>query len=216
MRTEAAGASRKATTGAGAQSAGRRGAAAAADPAYSPAWAPRFRAKCPPSRLPAFLVRECFFFFLFGGPYSLHILMQLFEHCCVHCKIQGQVSAQPPARLSGEGMLFLKNKFSCLGYEFCVVCKILMYFFGFQCWVGRSHGILMWIRIWIRGSMPLWLMDPDPAIFFIDLQDANKKLIKKKFFCSFLFEGTFSSFFKDKKSKRRHKAVGIKVLLLFA
>ncbi len=23
----------------------------------------------------------------------------------------------------------------------------------------------------------LWLMDPDPAIFFIDLQDANKKLI---------------------------------------
>jgi hypothetical protein len=49
-------------------------------------------------------------------------------------------------------------------------------------------------------------MDPDPAIFVIDLQDANKKLI----FCLFLFEGTFTSFFKDKKSKRSHKTVGIK------
>jgi hypothetical protein len=32
--------------------------------------------------------------------------------------------------------------------------------------------------------------DPDPAIFVINLQDANKKLIKKKFFCLLLFEGT--------------------------
>jgi hypothetical protein len=45
--------------------------------------------------------------------------------------------------------------------------------------------------------------DPDPAIFVIDLQDANKKLIFSKFFCLFLFEGTFKS----------HKTVGIKVLL---
>jgi hypothetical protein len=37
-------------------------------------------------------------------------------------------------------------------------------------------------------------MDPDPAIFVIDLQDASKKLL--------LFEGTYTSFFKDKKSKR--------------
>ncbi len=29
-------------------------------------------------------------------------------------------------------------------------------------------------------------MDPDPAIFVIDLKDANKKLILKKFFCLFL------------------------------
>jgi hypothetical protein len=48
----------------------------------------------------------------------------------------------------------------------------------------------------------------DPAIFVTDLQDANKKLIDKKFFCLL-----FSSFFKDKKSKRNHKAVGIKVFL---
>ncbi len=33
-------------------------------------------------------------------------------------------------------------------------------------------------------------LKPDPAIIVIDLQDANKKLIKKKFFCLLLFEGT--------------------------
>jgi hypothetical protein len=54
-------------------------------------------------------------------------------------------------------------------------------------------------------------MDPDPAIFALDLQDANKQLISKKFFCLLLFEGKFTSFFK--KSKRRHKTLGIKVFL---
>ncbi len=60
------------------------------------------------------------------------------------------------------------------------------------------HDILVWIR------------NPDPAIFVIDLQDANKKTF---FSCLLLFEGTFKSFFKDKKSKRSHKTVGIKVFL---
>jgi hypothetical protein len=55
--------------------------------------------------------------------------------------------------------------------------------------------------------------DPDPAILVIDLQDANKKLIFLKSFCLLLFEGTFTSFFKDKKSKKSLKAVGIKVFL---
>jgi hypothetical protein len=60
-------------------------------------------------------------------------------------------------------------------------------------------------------------MDPDPAIFVINLQDANKKRTFLEFFRLLLFEGTFTSFFKDKKSKRSHKTVGIKVLLtLFA
>jgi hypothetical protein len=41
-------------------------------------------------------------------------------------------------------------------------------------------------------------MVPDPAIFVIDLQDANKKLIFYfYFFCYLLFEGTFTSFFKE-------------------
>jgi hypothetical protein len=39
--------------------------------------------------------------------------------------------------------------------------------------------------------------DPDPAFFVIDLKDA-----KKQFFCLLLFEGTFTSFFKDKKSQK--------------
>jgi hypothetical protein len=57
-------------------------------------------------------------------------------------------------------------------------------------------------------------MDPDPSLFIIDLQDANKKLILlTKFFCILLFEGTFTSFFKYKKSKRSHKTVEIKVFL---
>jgi hypothetical protein len=34
-------------------------------------------------------------------------------------------------------------------------------------------------------------LDPDPSIFVINLQDANKKIIIKKFFCLLLFEGTF-------------------------
>jgi hypothetical protein len=58
-------------------------------------------------------------------------------------------------------------------------------------------------------------LDPDPAIFVINLQNANKKLIFKQFFCVLLFEGTFTSFFKDKKSKRSHKTVGINVCLSF-
>ena len=45
-------------------------------------------------------------------------------------------------------------------------------------------------------------MDPDPAIFVIDLQDADKKTnFLRKFFCLLLFEGTFTPFFKDKKAK---------------
>jgi hypothetical protein len=56
--------------------------------------------------------------------------------------------------------------------------------------------------------------DPDPSIFIIDLQDANKKQIfLTKFFCILLFEGTLTSFFKDKMSKRSHKTVEIKVFL---
>jgi hypothetical protein len=43
--------------------------------------------------------------------------------------------------------------------------------------------------------------DPDPAIFVIDLQVANKELILFLFFCLLLFEGTFTLFFKEEKSK---------------
>jgi hypothetical protein len=55
-------------------------------------------------------------------------------------------------------------------------------------------------------------MYPDPAIFVIDLQDANKKLKLKKFFCLSLSEDNFS---KIKSHKEVTKRVGIKVFLLF-
>ena len=45
--------------------------------------------------------------------------------------------------------------------------------------------------------------DPDPAIFVIDLQDPKLKTnFEKKFFCLLLFEGAFTSFFKDKNRKQ--------------
>jgi hypothetical protein len=44
--------------------------------------------------------------------------------------------------------------------------------------------------------------DPDPAIFVSDLQGVNKKyfFFSYFFFWLLLFEGTFTSFFKDEKS----------------
>jgi hypothetical protein len=57
--------------------------------------------------------------------------------------------------------------------------------------------------------------DPDPAIFVIDLPKMpTKSKFFKKFFCLLLFEAMYI-IFKDKKSKRSHKAVGIKVFLTF-
>jgi hypothetical protein len=45
-------------------------------------------------------------------------------------------------------------------------------------------------------------MDPDPAIFIIDLQDASKKLIFNTIFSAYYFLKVHLDFFKDKKSKR--------------
>jgi hypothetical protein len=61
----------------------------------------------------------------------------------------------------------------------------------------------------------LVLIDPDPAIFVIDLP---KMPTKNKFFKVFLlitFWRYMYIIFKDKKSKRIHKAVGMKVFLTF-
>jgi len=54
---------------------------------------------------------------------------------------------------------------------------------------------------------------PDPALFVSDLKDANQRKFFSKFLCLSLFEGTFLSYFKDKKSSRSHKTVEIKVFL---
>jgi hypothetical protein len=60
--------------------------------------------------------------------------------------------------------------------------------------------------------------DPDPAIFVIDLQDANKKLNLKKFFCLLLSEGVhLHHFSKIKSPKEVTKRLGIKgFLTIFA
>jgi hypothetical protein len=44
-------------------------------------------------------------------------------------------------------------------------------------------------------------MDPDPAIFVINLYDANKNLFFSKCFCLLLFEGKFTYFSKIKSQK---------------
>jgi hypothetical protein len=81
-------------------------------------------------------------------------------------------------------------------------------------WIFFHHDSFLFILEisvadpWYFGVDPdadpcLWLMDPDPdpAIFVIDLQDASKKLIFFVIFCLLLFEGTFTSFFKEKSQK---------------
>ncbi len=74
---------------------------------------------------------------------------------------------------------------------------------------------------WIRGSMPLTNGSGfgcgSGSCYFRHWpsQDANKKLIFKKSFFAYYFLKVMYIIFKDKKSKRRHKAEGIKVFLTF-
>ncbi len=59
-----------------------------------------------------------------------------------------------------------------------------------------------------------WRTDPDPGldpIPFVSGLPRSQKII----FYLLLFEGTFASFLKDKKSQRSHKTVEMKVFLLF-
>ncbi len=57
------------------------------------------------------------------------------------------------------------------------------------------------------------LTDPDPVLFVSDLQDINKKEFFFQIFLLITFDGTFTSFFIDKKSLRSHKTEEIKVYL---
>jgi hypothetical protein len=75
---------------------------------------------------------------------------------------------------------------------------ILFYFIEYGYTLKQCCGsmtMLVWIRIRIR------IPDPDLAILTYKMQ---KKLLRNFFVCLLpvLFEGTFTSFFKDKKSKR--------------
>jgi hypothetical protein len=76
--------------------------------------------------------------------------------------------------------------------------------------VFRIHDILVWIRIRIRGSMPLTNGSGSGfgiririlLISSLTFKTPNKNLILRKLFCLLLFEGTFTSFFKDKIQKK--------------
>jgi hypothetical protein len=85
--------------------------------------------------------------------------------------------------------------------------------------VLRIHDILVWIRVRIRGSMPLkngsgFGSGSGSFYFYHWPSRCQQKLIGfKKFFCILLFVGSFTSFFQDEKLKRSHKTVEIKVFL---
>ncbi len=69
----------------------------------------------------------------------------------------------------------------------------------------RIHAIDYWIRI--------RLLDPDPAIFVIDLQDAKKNKFKKKQFSAFYFLKVYLHHFSKIKSHKNYKIVENKVFL---
>ncbi len=76
----------------------------------------------------------------------------------------------------------------------------------------RIHDILVWIWIHTRGSMPL--TNGSGSCYFRQWPSRRQqKIFFKKYFFLLLFYGTFTSFFKDKMSKRSHKTVGTKVFL---
>ncbi len=69
------------------------------------------------------------------------------------------------------------------------------------------------LGIWIRGSMPLTYgsgFGAGSCYFWHCPSRWQQKLFFKTFFCWLLFKGTFTSFFKDKKSKKSGKAVHCK------
>jgi hypothetical protein len=85
--------------------------------------------------------------------------------------------------------------------------------------VSRIHDILGWIRIRILGSMPLtngfgsgsWSC----YIRHWHSRCQQKTNFLTQFFCLLFFEVTFTSFFKDKKSKRVTKYYESRFFLLF-
>jgi hypothetical protein len=82
------------------------------------------------------------------------------ELLCMLCMLENQKKLLLTLTAVAVTLVYLSH--------YCLGCH------NFQS-VFRIHDILVWIRIWIRGSMPL--INSDPAIYVIDLQDANQKQI---------------------------------------
>ncbi len=83
----------------------------------------------------------------------------------------------------------------------------------------RIQDILMWNQSWIRGSMPLTNRSGfgSGSCYFRHRPSTRKQKtnLTKILLFTFWRYITFTTFFKDKKSKRSHKLVGIKIFLLF-
>ncbi len=85
--------------------------------------------------------------------------------------------------------------------------------------VFRIYDILVWIRI--RGSMLLTngsgfgCGSGSCYLLYWPSRGQQKTNFLIKFFCLLLFEDTFTSFIKNKKSKRSHTTVGSRFFLLF-
>ncbi len=85
--------------------------------------------------------------------------------------------------------------------------------------VLRIHDILVWIRIRIRGSMPLTNGSGSGcgsgSFYFHHWPSrCQQKNNLKKNFSAYYFLKVLTSFFKCEKSKRSHKTVEIKVFLI--
>ncbi len=112
------------------------------------------------------------------------------------------------------------------GYQIWVKCtNLLLLGFG-NAWskVGLSgnceregggflvHTLILALRHGNQccGSMTFWYgsesrFGSGSSIIVSDLKTPTKNQFNKMFFCLLFFEGTFTSFFKDKKSKRSRK-----------
>jgi hypothetical protein len=96
-----------------------------------------------------------------------------------------------------------------------------MFSLGITPWVHtvpllRIRDIL--VRIRILGSVPLTNGSGFRILLFssVTFKTPTKNIFfLSKFLCSFLFEGIFTSFCKDKKSQRSHKTVEISVFRHF-
>ncbi len=98
----------------------------------------------------------------------------VYEKWCVHIFIRMYKKGRQNQNCMSTGTA---------GYAFRNIdCSQLMLLGGSrdnQCCGSKTF----WYGSGSRSADPcLWLMDPDPAIFVIDLQEANKKLILKKVF----------------------------------
>jgi hypothetical protein len=89
------------------------------------------------------------------------------------CARQLKRFAHPLTLMGGGNIAVLSTVRTRIGFNTCES-------------VFRIHDILVWIRIRIRGSMPL-TNGSGSFYFFTDLQDANKKLILKKSFPVYYF-----------------------------